>query len=344
MAGILIPNFRYFIDTDFDPDALADWYPDGWEADGATPGLTVRHTEGLDAYRALHINSTAGAGIDNFFLSPRSPRGSVPIFEFTGQSIFLRLVFWWRHSNTFQTLEPRIVFYNRDESKSIEFTPWGALTSLAGTWLRFDAVSSAIDVSTATLAAAGWVAPYKRVSHCRLRFRVGGAATASVFGLASGTLGYRTTDPRSSQGYDALTARPIVAGLVPEHMDLGAFNRTTLGQGRWLDATGGVEAVRLRLHYEALLEADRKVWDAAWRHCQGKGPKPISTFSATGTIVPPVNPGPIVVEPFLFDPPAMSAGRYPENFYAWLTGPPMPEWRGYLGNISQATLMLEEAG
>ena len=329
MGGLYIPNSRFLLDTDWNPND-AEWLPDGWTYltglhDG---GVTIRHAPGFSDHRALRIAVGTTSSDTNFFSSP-TQAGGIPRFQFPGPNTRIRLIGYYKKTTGNTTVSIMVHFYNASESTEAFFTI-ATFTAAQATWLKFDA-SINVDLQSGIF----W-------DHARIRINVPGGATATTFILDDLCLGYRMTDPsHATQAYDTITARPLIQGLSLSNNQNGRYARTSLGQLRYIDQSGGNTFATLPTRWETATPADRKVFEHALALNRGLLPKDVV---GEAIVTAPPNPSPIVVEPFLLDPSTMDWGRIPDHFYACITNEPQFEPLGYLSNVLRGDLTFEEVG
>lgn len=329
MGGLYIPNPRFLIDSDF--TSSGQWLPDAWTSvDGGAGGVTYRYGDGFSGYRSMRIISTPQGGGYNDLRSDAGPRGALPVYN--SNSMYIRLVFWYLKSTVTQTLTPSLIIYSSDEANSTTLT-FAAISDQAASWTKYDNVINA-DLSVSTL---GWVP-----SHVKLNFRIGGSNLVCQFGIADITCGYNPMNPRDSAGYAVLSLPPMPGGLTIESIDLGQLSRTSKGQSRYVDSSGGAQVSKVTAHFGIASENDRRIIDAAYRINRGHGETPAASLFLIA--YPPPNPQPIAVELFMFDGATQSAGKQIENAYFDFTNPPRFEPIGFLGNGWLSPISLEEVG
>ena len=326
-GGIYIPNPRFLIDSDYDWTATEN-LPDAWTKTITSGTCTTNIADGFSSGRCLRIANNASG--TNTIQSGRSPAGGIPQRAKTaGLQARLRLVFWYKKDSGNQTLTPILNIYNADESVVVN-NSFAGITSLASTWTKYDA-TILINLSQPSLG----IYP----DHCRLTLQIGGSATAVNYHVSDFTLSYRLLDIDGSNGYDTVVGYPSPTGLTYEPIQLGAFERTHLGQMRRIDTTGGMSVMRLSGHWEIARDADAKLFRAMRALNEG-----LYCPEDNGSPAPCVGRSPIVIEPFQGDGATQSAGKMPENFYAWMTEPPNLEPVGYLGNVWSGSIGFEELG
>lgn len=337
-GGIYIPNSRMLYDSDYNP-ASNENMPDGWNR-GVTGGvLRVSLSSGFSDDRGLHVYNDP-SGFTNFIISPLSPIGSFPWrASVSGLQVRLRLRFWYKKSAGAQQMAPDLIMYRAGGTVIAGFGFFTPVTAAATSgWTSYDS-TVIVDANDIDRPPIGTV-----IDSVKVQLRLSGS-TPETYHFDDFTLGYQLTDVDGSTGYDTLTCRPVPSGLVLHSPLPGRFERTALGQLRYLDTTGGAHTSRLRATFESLRDSDRKVLDRAIRlHAGLYCPDDDSGSGALPYVSSLVVPSPVVVEPYYGDDVTQSAGKLPENFYAWITEFSEPEPVGYLGNVWRAGVTLEEVG